>query len=120
MLCAVADDDLGSAIIELVVGGQFFRNSLAQFRNSSTGRIFCKSGLQCFDRGLFDVFGGVEIRFARAETANIDAFGLHGFGLAVDRERERRSELGGAFGNFHGNRTSCEVVQNGSASYWRR
>ncbi len=34
---------------------------------------------------------GVEIRFARAEAANINAFCFHRLGFAVDRKRERRS-----------------------------
>ena len=62
------------------------------------------------------MFGRVGIRFARAEAAHIDAFSLHGFGLAIDGESERRSQLSGAFRNFHGG----EFIQNGSANYWRR
>ena len=120
MLCAVTHDDLGGAIVEVVVDSQFFRNRLAQFRDARAGSIFREASLQRLDRCLFDMFWRIEIWFPCAETANIDPFGFHGFGLTVDRERERRAELSGAFGNFHGSRISSEVVQNRSASYWRR
>ena len=54
------------------------------------------------DRRRFDVLRRIEIRFARAETANVDALGLHRFRFAVDRESEGGSQLSGACGNFHG------------------
>ena len=120
MLCPVAHNHLSRAIVELVVGGQFLRDRLAQFRNARAGCVFCKSCLQRFDRGLFDVLRRVEIRLASTEAADVDAFGFHRFGFAINRKREGGTELSGAFGNFHGNGTSREVVQNESANYWRR
>ena len=120
MLCAVAHDNLSSAIVQLVIGRELFGNCLTQFRNTSAGCVFCKSGFKRIDSGFFYVFGRVEIRFARAEAANVDAFSFHGFGFAIDRERKRWTELSGAFGNFHCSRASGEVVQSWSASYWRR
>ncbi len=101
MLRAVAHYDLGGAIIELVVGRQFFGNRLTQFRNARARRIFRKAGFQRGDRCRFDVLRRIEIRFARAETADIDSLGFHRFRFAVDRKRERRSQLSGARGNFH-------------------
>ena len=50
------------------------------------------------------MFRRIEIRFACAEAAHINAFGLHRFGFAINRQSERRSQLSGAFGNFHGGR----------------
>ena len=120
MLCPVAHDDLGGPIVELVIGGQFFRKRLAQFRDASAGCIFCEPSFQRLNRRPFDMFWGIKIRFACAEAANIDPFGFHGLGLAINRECERRTELSGTFGNFHGSGTNGEIVQNGSASYWRR
>ncbi len=69
MLCAIADDDLRGAIIQSVIGGQFFRDCLTQLRNASAGRVLGKSGLQSVDRRLFYVFGRIEIRFACTEAA---------------------------------------------------
>ena len=120
MLCPVAHDDLGGPIVELVIGGQFFRKRLAQFRDASAGCIFCEPSFQRLNRRPFDMFRGIKIRFACAEAANIDPFSFHGLGLAINRECERRTELSGTFGNFHGSGTNGEIVQNGSASYWRR
>jgi hypothetical protein len=102
MLCAVAHNDLGGAIRQVVVGGQFVRNRLTQLRDACARRVFGKSGLQCIDGGFFYVFGRVEVRFACAEAAHINAFSLHGFGFAINRESEGRSQLSGAFRNFHG------------------
>ena len=116
MLCAVTHDDLSGPIIQSVVGRQFFRNCLTQLRDAGAGRVFGKASLQCIDRGFLYVLRSIEIRFACAEAAHINAFSLHGFGLAIDRESKRGSQLSGTFGNFHGGK----LIQNGSANYWRR
>ena len=91
MFCPVADDHLGGPVIEVIVRRQFVRDRLTQLRDAGAGRVFCEASLERFDRRLFDVLGGVKIRFTGAEAAHVDAFGLHGLGLAVNRERERRS-----------------------------
>ncbi len=85
VLRPVAHHHLSGAISKLVVGRQFFGNRLTQLRNAGARRIFCEAGFQRRDRCCFDVLGRVEIRFARAEPANVDSFGFHRFGFAVDR-----------------------------------
>ena len=84
MLGPVAHDDLSSAIGQLVVRGQFFSDRLAQFRNASAWCVFREAGFQGRDRRRFDVFRRVEIGLACTEATNIDAFGFHRFGLAID------------------------------------
>src|SRR5437867_12379163 len=95
---------------------EVFGECLPQSRVAEAGCVFGKAGLQSIDSGFFDVLGRVKIRFACAETAHVNAFSLHRFGFAIDRESERGSQLGGAFGNFHGGK----LIQNGSANYWWR
>src|SRR5207245_10933742 len=70
--------------------------------------------LECFDGCGFDVLGRVEIRFPGAETADVDSLRFHRLCFAVDRQRERRSHLSCAFGNFH---LSIFVSNLGSAHY---
>ena len=84
------------------------------------GVYLVNPALQRVNRRLLDVFRRIEVRFACAKSADVDTLRFHRFGFAVDREGERRSELSGAAGNFHGSRISSEIVQNGSANYWRR
>ena len=61
------------------------------------GVYLVKSASQRGDRGRFDVIGRVEVRFAGAEAADIDAFRLSSPWLWLSmRESERRSELSGA------------------------
>ena len=84
MLRAVAHDDLPGAIIQSVVGCQFVRDRLAQFRDASAWRVFRETGFQRLDCGPFYMLGRIEIRFACAEAADVDAFGFHGFRLAID------------------------------------
>jgi len=100
VFCAIAHDDLGSAIAEVVVGSQFFSDRLAQLRDASAGVYFVKPASNASIAAFFICSGVSKSRFASAEAANIHALGFHGFGLAVDREGERRAELSGAFGNF--------------------
>ena len=66
------------------------------------GVYLVKSGFERRDRRRFDVFGRIEIRFAGAETADVDSLRFHRLRFAVDREGEGGSELGGARRNFHG------------------
>ena len=88
MLRAVADDDLARAIFEAVVGRKFFGDGLAQFRQAGAGRVFGKTAFERGDAGGLDMFRRIEVRFARAEAADIDAFALHRLRFAVDRKGE--------------------------------
>src|ERR1700752_2135177 len=101
MLSAIADYNLARAISQLVVLRQFFRDRLAQLRNSRAGCILGEPRLQCFDSRRLDVLWRVKTRLTRTESADIDPFGFHRFRLAVDGKRHRGSKLSGAFGYFH-------------------
>ena len=91
MLCAVADDDLGRFVVNAVVQQELVGNRLTKFRNAGTGCVFGKSRFQSRDGSSLNVFGSVEVRLACSEAANIDPFGFHRLGLAVDRKGKRRS-----------------------------
>ena len=76
MLGAVAHDDLARAIFEAVVGRELIRDRLAQFRQAGAGRVFREAALERSDRGRLDVLRRVEVGFAGAEAADVDAFGF--------------------------------------------
>ena len=84
MLRAITYHDLPGAIIQSVVGCQFVRDRLAQFRDAGVWRVFRETGFQRLDRGPFYMLGCIRIRFACTETANVEALGFHGFRLAID------------------------------------
>src|SRR5205085_11730817 len=88
MLCPAAHHHLARAITELVIGLELVRDRLAQLRETRARRVFRESRFERGDRRLLDVLRRIEIRFARAEAADIDAFGFHRFRFAVDRESE--------------------------------
>src|SRR6202011_5522135 len=91
MLCAVADDNLGWLVIDPIVDQKLVGNCLTKFRNAGTGGILGKSRFQSGNGGNLNVFGSVEVRLACSEATNIDTFGFHRLGLAVDRKGKRRS-----------------------------
>ena len=120
MLGAVAHDDLARAIFEAVVGREFIRDRLAQFRQTGAGRVFREAGLERSDRGRLDVLRRVEVGFAGAEAADVDAFAFHRLRFAVDREGERRGQLGSARRNFHGQSVHLKVSKKGERKLWAR
>ena len=83
------------------------------------GVYLVNPALKRLDGGRFDMLRRIEIGFAGAESADVDPFGLHRLGFAIDRKRQGRGQLGGARGDFHGCQGRVECFQNGSASYWR-
>ena len=91
MLCAVADDDLGRFVVNAVVQQEFVGHRLTKFRDAGAGCVLGKSCLKSRDGSSLDVFGSIEVRLARSESAHIDPFGFHRLGLAVDRKGKRRS-----------------------------
>ena len=59
-------------------------------------RVFGEPGGERLGGGVLDVLRRVEVRFARAEADDVLAGGLHGLGLGVNGERERRRQRRGA------------------------
>ena len=57
------------------------------------GVYLVKPASNGFDAGGLDMLGGVHVRLAGPEAADIDAFGLERLGLAVDGEGEGGSEF---------------------------
>ena len=88
MLCPAAHHHLARAITDLVIGLEFVRDRLAQFRQTRARRVFRETRFQRRDARRLDMLRRVEVRLARSEAADIDAFGFHRFRFAVDRESE--------------------------------
>ena len=90
MLAAATHDDLRRLVSEAVFALELVSDGLAQFRDAAGWRVFCEPGGERLGGGVLDVLRRVEIRFAGAETHNVLACGLHGLGLRVNGEGERR------------------------------
>ena len=100
MLAAARNDDLRRLVSEAVLAFEFVGDGLAQFRDAAAGRVFGEPGGERLGGGVLDELRRVEIRFARAEPDDVLARGLHGLGLGVNGERERRRQRRGAFVKF--------------------
>ena len=90
MLAAAAHDDLRWLVSEAVLALEFVGDGLAQFRDAAGRRVFGEPGGERLGGGVLDVLRRVEIRFAGAEADDVLARGLHGLGLGVNGEGERR------------------------------
>ena len=84
MLGAVAHDDLARAIFEAVVGRELIRDGLAQFRQTGARGVLREATLERSDRGRLDVLRRVEVGFAGAEAADVEAFAFHRLRFAID------------------------------------
>jgi hypothetical protein len=97
MFAAAGDDDLGGLVGEAVLAFVFVGDGCAQLRDAGGGGVFGEAGGQRLGGGVFDVLRGVEVRFAGAETDDVQAVGLHLLGLRVNGEGERGCERSCAF-----------------------
>ncbi len=100
VLAAAVDDDLAGFVIQAVLALELVRHRLPQLGRPAAGRVFGEPGRQRGHRGILDVLRRVEIRFARAETDDILALGLEGFGLGINGQGQGRGERGGALRNL--------------------
>ena len=101
LLRAVADNDLVRLVIDIVVLGKFLADRGAQLGKPGARGVFGETFLQRLDRRFFDVLWRVEVGLTRSETADVDAFGPHGLGFAVNGESEGGGDLGDVGREIH-------------------
>ena len=92
MFATARDDDLARLVGETVLAFMFVRDGLAQFRNARRRSVFCKTVIERFDGGVFDVLRCVEIGLADAKADDVDSIGLHLFGFGINGQSDGRSQ----------------------------
>ena len=93
MLAAVGDQNILSSIAESIIPLELLGNCLAQFGFTSYWAIarltLSESGLGCSS----NMGRRIKIGFADAKADHINALSFHRFGLGIDSQRHRWSDL---------------------------
>ena len=78
--------DLRRRICQAVLAGEFGDDGLLQLGGAAHVGVLGETVLDGLDGGLFNMVGGVEIRFARAQTDDVFSGGAQGGGAGGDGE----------------------------------
>ena len=98
LLCAVGYDDFRRIVFKAVIAEEFIADLHAQIQRARDGGIARNARVDGEFARIVDVFGGAEIRLARAEGDHIQPLRAKLFGLRIDRQRDGRRNRQCAFG----------------------
>jgi len=102
LLAAIAGDGTVRRDVDAVRALKVTGDGFPQGRDAGHGGVAGKSLVDSLFRGVADMGGGGEIRFADCQAGHVDALRFELEGLGVDGQSGGRLYVGHSFGELHG------------------